>query len=33
LYEFVALNFSAYYKYSKPHQSKSKDTWIENFYY
>ena len=26
LYEFVALNFSAYYKYSKPHQSKSKDT-------
>lgn len=26
LYEFVALNFSAYYKYSKPHQSKIKNT-------
>ena len=25
LYEFVSLNFSAYYKYSKPHQSKSKN--------
>jgi len=24
LYEFVSLNFSAYYKYSKPHQSKNK---------
>ena len=24
LYEFVSLNFSAYYKYSKPHISKSK---------
>ena len=26
LYEFVALNFSAYYKYSKPHQSKNKQS-------
>ena len=25
LYEFVALNFSAYYKYGKPHQSKTKN--------
>ena len=25
LYEFVSLNFSAYYKYSKPHQSKVKN--------
>ena len=25
LYEFVSLNFSAYYKYSKPHQSKGKN--------
>ena len=24
LYEFVSLNFSAYYKYSRPHQSKIK---------
>ena len=26
LYEFVALNFSAYYKYSKPHHSKNKES-------
>ena len=26
LYEFVALNFSAYYKYSKPHQCKDKNS-------
>ena len=26
LYEFVALNFSAYYKYSKPHKSKNKES-------
>ena len=25
LYEFVSLNFSAYYKYSKPHFSKNKE--------
>ena len=31
LYEFVSINFSAYYKYSKPHISKSKkiNTQIE----
>ena len=30
LYEFVSLNFSAYYKYSKPHISKSKETNTQN---
>ncbi len=25
LYEFVSINFSAYYKYGKPHNSKSKE--------
>ena len=25
LYEFVSTNFSAYYKYSKPHLTKNKD--------
>ena len=30
LYEFVSLNFSAYYKYSKPHIVKSKEINIQN---
>ena len=30
LYEFVSLNFSAYYKYSKPHISKSKEINTQN---
>ena len=30
LYEFVSLNFSAYYKYSKPHISKSKGINTQN---
>ena len=30
LYEFVSLNFSAYYKYSKPHIFKSKEINIQN---
>ena len=30
LYEFVSINFSAYYKYSKPHTSKSKEINIQS---
>jgi len=30
LYEFVSLNFSAYYKYSKPHIIKSKEINTQN---
>ena len=30
LYEFVSLNFSAYYKYSKPHISKIKRINTQN---
>ena len=30
LYEFVSINFSAYYKYSKPHTSKSKGINTQN---
>ena len=30
LYEFVSLNFSAYYKYSKPHIAKSKGINTQN---